>query len=243
MSTLLLRLEGPMQSWGTQSHFERRDTGLEPSKSGVIGLLCAALGRSRDEPMDDLASLRMGVRVDLPGVMKVDYQTVGGDHRGNEDAYGVATFDGSKRRTVQTWRSYLADASFLVGLETTNQAPHALLVKLDTALRAPVWPLFLGRRSYAPAAPVLLPDQPPWGPSLRTGSLLDELKGYPWPKDQERELRFVLESPHTETGESRMDVPVSFAPLNRRYRLRYVETLFLPRGDVPFLEDLEAQRE
>ena len=49
MSTLLLRLAGPMQSWGTQSRFTIRDSGLEPSKSGVIGLLCAALGKPRTE--------------------------------------------------------------------------------------------------------------------------------------------------------------------------------------------------
>ena len=47
MHTLLLRLEGPLQSWGTSSRFPQRDTGFEPSKSGVIGLLCAALGKPR----------------------------------------------------------------------------------------------------------------------------------------------------------------------------------------------------
>ena len=47
MSTLLLALEGPLQSWGTSSRFSERGSGLEPSKSGVIGLLCAALGRRR----------------------------------------------------------------------------------------------------------------------------------------------------------------------------------------------------
>ena len=31
MSVLLLRLAGPMQSWGTRSRFSNRDTGLEPS--------------------------------------------------------------------------------------------------------------------------------------------------------------------------------------------------------------------
>ena len=61
--TLLIRLAGPMQSWGTQGRFDVRDTEREPSKSGVVGLLCAALGRDRSEPLDDLASLRMGVRV------------------------------------------------------------------------------------------------------------------------------------------------------------------------------------
>jgi CRISPR system Cascade subunit CasD len=39
MAVLLLRLAGPMQAWGTQSRFVNRDTELEPSKSGVIGLL------------------------------------------------------------------------------------------------------------------------------------------------------------------------------------------------------------
>ena len=67
MNTLLIRLAGPMQSWGTQSRFFTRDTGHEPSKSGVIGVLCAALGWGREAPLDDLARLRMGVRVDRPG--------------------------------------------------------------------------------------------------------------------------------------------------------------------------------
>lgn len=44
MSTLLMRLAGPLQSWGTTSRFDQRDTGKEPSKSGVIGLMAAALG-------------------------------------------------------------------------------------------------------------------------------------------------------------------------------------------------------
>ena len=47
MSTLLLRLAGPMQSWGTDSKFDERRTGREPSKSGVIGLVAAALGIAR----------------------------------------------------------------------------------------------------------------------------------------------------------------------------------------------------
>ena len=46
-ATLLLRLAGPMQSWGLESRFDQRDTGREPSKSGVLGLICAALGKPR----------------------------------------------------------------------------------------------------------------------------------------------------------------------------------------------------
>ena len=49
MSTLLLRLAGPMQSWGTDSKFDVRRTQREPSKSGVIGLVAAALGIPRQD--------------------------------------------------------------------------------------------------------------------------------------------------------------------------------------------------
>jgi len=66
-----------MQSWGVQSRFGVRDTGLEPSKSGVVGLLCAALGRARHEPIADLAALKMGVRVDCEGRLLRDYHTAG----------------------------------------------------------------------------------------------------------------------------------------------------------------------
>ena len=64
MSTLLLRLAGTLQSWGDDSKFEIRRTEKEPTKSGVIGLLAAALGRRRDESLDDLIQLKFGVRVD-----------------------------------------------------------------------------------------------------------------------------------------------------------------------------------
>ena len=73
-----------MQAWDVQSHFTFRLTGLEPSKSGVIGLLCAALGKPRDEAPNDgfptlkeLAALKMGVRVDREGRMRRDFHTAG----------------------------------------------------------------------------------------------------------------------------------------------------------------------
>ena len=75
MSVLLMRLSGPMQAWGVQSRFGVRDTTREPSKSGVVGLLAAALGRPRYAAIDDLAALRMGVRVDREGTLLRDYHT------------------------------------------------------------------------------------------------------------------------------------------------------------------------
>ena len=82
MPTLLLRLVGPMQSWGTTSRFDQRDTGKEPSKSGVIGLLAAAMGIDRENwtDLEPLTHLSMGIRHDRPGMPKRDYQTAAAYH-------------------------------------------------------------------------------------------------------------------------------------------------------------------
>lgn len=227
-ATLLLRLAGPMQSWGTQSHFTRRDTGLEPSKSGVIGLLCAALGRPREAPVADLAALQMGVRVDREGVVQVDYHTAGASPRGSDTNYGVASFGGGHRPVI-SHRAYLASASFLVGLEGTTSEQEALLRTLDVALAQPIWPLFLGRKAFPPAEPVRLPDTPPLGPGLRVATLHDALLEYPWPDDRSSLLRFVFEDASGSGGEIRQDTPVSFVALDRRYAPRFVRTEFHPR--------------
>jgi CRISPR system Cascade subunit CasD len=235
MSTLLLRLAGPMQSWGTQSRFRYRDTGVEPSKSGVIGLLCAALGRPRDAAVADLTDLVMGVRVDREGVMQTDFHTAGGNRGDTGPGYGVARFDGSPPDTVLSYRRYLADASFLVGLEARTAPDEALLRRLDDALAHPVWPLFLGRRAFVPGEPVRLPDAPPLGPGLRPLPLRQALVTYPWPeryvgeRDSPDVLRFVFEDLNGAGGETRLDVPVSFAPLDRRYLPRVVVTERHPR--------------
>jgi CRISPR system Cascade subunit CasD len=230
MSTLLLRLAGPMQSWGTQSRFSIRDTGMEPSKSGVVGVLCAALGKPRIEPVDgfptlaELASLRMGVRVDRPGTLRMDYHTAGGTHRVGE-SYGVAHADGSRPSAVTSRRYYLADADFLVGLEGNA----GLLRLLDTALARPRWPVFLGRKSFLPSPPICVPDTDPWGPRLREGCLEAVLTNYPWlgelsPRRREERpsrLRLVVDSEEP-TDEFRADCPLSFA--ERRFAARYVKT-------------------
>ena len=229
MSTLLLRLAGPFQSWGTQSRFSVRDTGREPSKSGVIGLLCAALGRPRTEPLDDLAALRRGVRVDQEGALQRDYQTAGGTHRRDEE-YGVAHADGGTGGTVTSARYYLADADFLVGLAGSGQDQEALLRDLDDALARPIWPLCLGRKAFVPGVPVRLPDQAPNGPGLHREALREVLQRHHWPERAGgARLRFVFETEPTVTAELRADVPISFAPGARQYATRAVETMFLER--------------
>ncbi|MDT0266721.1 type I-E CRISPR-associated protein Cas5/CasD [Streptomyces sp. DSM 44915] len=75
---LLVRLAGPLQSWGLTSRFARRDSHSRPTKSGVVGLCAAALGLDRAEPLGELAAVLFGVRADHPGTPLRDYHTVGG---------------------------------------------------------------------------------------------------------------------------------------------------------------------
>jgi CRISPR system Cascade subunit CasD len=227
MHTLLLRLAGPMQSWGTQSRFTERDTGLEPSKSGVIGLICAAMGRDRWAPVDDLARLRCGVRVDREGVMRADYQT----------AMNVVKADTSRPKqdeAVVSTRYYLADADFLVGLEGEDTA---LLSEIEAALRAPRLQLFLGRKAFVPSRPVYLRNG-----GLREGTMLAEaLKGEPWrPRtgDPERwespaSLRAVLEAEPADGSERRADQPVGASFASRRFLPRYVMAISWTVGEPP----------
>ncbi len=222
MAVLLLRLAAPMQSWGTQSHFSVRETGLEPSKSGVIGLLCAALGRPRTAAVDDLAALRMGVRVDREGQMMMDYHTAGA----GEDGFLRADGKVEKKNVIVSHRYYLADAVFLVGLE----GEEALLRHLHEALRAPVWPLYLGRKAFVPGCPVWMQG------GLRTDESLEEaLERYPWlgsawQKKPPERLRLMIEE--QDGYEIRRDHPVSFDPLRRRYLLRRLRVTFVPRPHV-----------
>lgn len=203
MNVLLLRLEGPMQAWGVQSRFGVRDTGREPSKSGVVGLLAAALGRSRDASIDDLAALRMGVRVDREGTLLRDYHT----------AQNIYRAKGGIKETELSTRYYLADAAFLVGLE----GDKGLLTTIHSALRNPQWMLFLGRRAFVPGEPIWLPN------GLREGNLEEHLHpaSTPWLKGEPRTYPLVRMIIEDKTGsEVRTDQPISFE--HRRYAPRWV---------------------
>lgn len=222
MPTLLLRLAGPMQSWGTTSRFDQRDTGKEPSKSGVIGLLAAALGIDRENwtDLEPLTQLKMAVRHDRTGVLKRDYQT----------AQNIISADRSKvHETAVTTRDYLADAVFLVGLEGEDRA---LLERAHAALQNPVWPLALGRKSYVPSESVWLEG------GIKDEPLLEALAAWPWIASPRRyepvpERLLVSMESQDSSGALRMDQLLSsFA--ERRFGARYVraEWVDLQREDA-----------
>lgn len=205
MATLLMRISAPMQSWGTQSNFSHRDTGREPSKSGIVGLLCAALGRPRSESISDLSALRMGLRVDQPGTIQRDYHTAG-----QGGYYKVG--GGIGKNTILSERYYLADAKFLVGLE----GDRALLAELQDALKQPTWFLFFGRKAFVPAERVWLPD------GLCDDDLEAALRQYRFlGADKEtKRLRLIVED--VEGSIVRSDQPTRLAFRSRRFLPRYL---------------------
>lgn len=199
-ATLLIPLVGPLQAWGVDARFDLRQTGAEPSKSGVLGLCCAALGRDRSEPIDDLAALLFGVRVDQEGLLSRDFHTA-------KEVIGASD---SKLRTVVSNRWYLAHAAFLAGL----QGPPALLSSIHKALQRPHWALVLGRKSCPPSVP-------PGSGEVVNQPLFEALVAYGPLVEKVTQFRMVLEDPLG--AQSRPDQPL--APFSeRRFGLRRVTT-------------------
>ncbi len=216
MPVLPLLLEGPMQAWGTQSRFTERDSGIEPSKSGVIGMICSAMARPRGADISDLAGLRMGVRVDREGTPERDYHTV----------LGVPRADGSgEEATLPSNRYYLADPCFVVFLEGEER----ILSEVSLAFRDPKWLPFLGRKSFPPSSPIES------GIGIQDGTVESCIRLVPWlgrasDRQWTPKIRTVTDCA-PEEGEPRFDVPLSF--LDRKYGQRYVKTDWIALSDLP----------
>ncbi|WP_174250579.1 type I-E CRISPR-associated protein Cas5/CasD [Streptomyces globosus] len=209
MSVLALRLAGPLQAWGSSARFARRTTETAPTKSGVIGLLAAALGRPRNADLSDLAALSFAVRIDQAGTRVRDFQTA--RHTDTGKAMPVSE------------RFYLADAVFVAAVAGDD----ALVQDLHAAVRAPVHLPYLGRRSCPPQGPVDLEivraaDDP--------AAVLREApwQAAAWHQERHRSrpsVRLTLlaeAAPGDPHGTALRDQPLSFAPSHRRYALRTV---------------------
>ncbi|MCI9887756.1 type I-E CRISPR-associated protein Cas5/CasD [Micrococcales bacterium 31B] len=211
MKTLILLLAGPMQSWGSRSRFTRRETEEMPTKSGIIGLLAAAKGMRRSDPIEELTGIRLAVREEQRGRLERDFQTAI-----NRDGKSMPLTD----------RFYLADARFTAYVESENDE---LIEGLSEALIRPTFPLYLGRRAFAPSAPVLLRAQ--------QGGAMEAARSEPWRASTwHKNLWRYRARPHVELrvqadadvlgihGPTRVldDFPLSFNMEHRRYRARAV---------------------
>ncbi len=223
-NTLFLRLEGPLQSWGDNSKFVIRRTHEAPTKSGVLGLICCAMGVPRQAApcrLRELNELRMGVRIDRAGTRWWDYHTVGAK-------IGILKADGKgiKRtgsrkddpiETLITRREYLCDASFLVALHgDTGQ-----IADVRDALSNPTWPVFLGRKSCPPAARIFEAEGnfPDLQSALRARPWRPRLSGDAGARDKRVRRRCLIEwrpsddePAAPEDAEVWYDAPKSFDP-------------------------------
>jgi len=207
MGTLLLRFAAPLQAWGSSSRFNKRRTEREPTKSAVIGLVASALGKRRNESINNLLTLDFGVRIDQPGRLVRDFQTAQMEDKGH---------------TFISHRDYLADAVFVVALESDDRLS---LEKLEQALKNPVFPLYLGRRSCPPVGQLVL--------GIRDLPLSDALEQEKWQaamwyrRKQPKKLwlEVVRDAQVDEQGTFfRRDVPISFGQEYRQYGFRSISS-------------------
>jgi len=229
MHCLVLRLAGPLQSWGSRSQFNRRETDAEPTKSGILGLLAAAQGRRRSDPIEDLLGLHLGVRTDQPGSLLRDYHTVS-DHRGRPLLSAAVTGKGLQKPTSPakavhvTARFYLQDAVFVAAVG----GPADVVAPLLDAVRRPAFPLALGRRACVPTQPLVI-DSPSPG-NVWPGDPLTVLGNVPWQAEPGRRrtaprtVYLAVTVDDTAGNEVRTDVPRTFDPAGRSYATRPVQS-------------------
>ena len=169
-----LPLEGPLREWELETQYGRRNSGLMPTKSAVLGICCAALGISRgsDEEAEFLvqsARTRL-LAVAVPRILNfgewqnelsvrriTDYHTVGGAYDRDDPAQrphipvtAERKLKGQTKQTVLTWRQYLCDSHFVAILS----GQRSLIECAGKALADPVWGIWLGRKACIPTAPI-----------------------------------------------------------------------------------------
>lgn len=166
---ILLWLEAPIQSWGFDSKFGRRDTLNFPTKSGILGLVCCAMGATGEQVklLKEFSELKQTVisyvraKKDKNGnIIKTprepllhDFQMIGSGYDNKDPwqsllipktAEGKPAVGGG---TKLTHRYYLQDAVFAVILEV----PNSLAEAVSEALQNPVYDIYLGRKCCVPS--------------------------------------------------------------------------------------------
>lgn len=151
---LALLFDAPLQSWGYQSKFDRRTTASFPTRSGILGMICAAMGIDREDAisLSQFSDVTINVYTLNQKGRMVDYHTVGAAYdKKTQKQYIVPKANGGTGQTVVTYREYLQDATFGVFLSGAKN----IIEEIEAALRYPKWGIWLGRKSCVPATPVV----------------------------------------------------------------------------------------
>jgi CRISPR system Cascade subunit CasD len=245
---LLMRLYGPLASWGEIAVGEVRHSAVHPSRSALLGLLGAALGieRDNDAGQQSLArGYRFGIKLECVGSPMRDYHTIQSGLASRKVRFLTRRQEllADKVDTILSGREYRCDSMALVAVEALGAAPHSL-EQLAAALRQPHFPLYLGRKSCPPAlplAPRLIQSR-----TLREaldaeghGSLLGLLDRDPakaWPTSMDR--RFMRPGQTRYYWEDGMEagMPSSFDTVRHDQPLSRSRWQFAPRRERVFID-------
>lgn len=228
---VLLWLEAPLQSWGFNSRFGRRETCDFPTKSGLIGLVCCAMGAggAQTELLAEFRGLDLCVNAyekekktgrDTPGQLE-DFQMVGSGYDDSDKWQNLMIpkkDDGKKpvgSGVKLTYRYYLQDKAFAAALEV----PQSRAEEIAAALVNPVWSIYLGRKCCVPTEQVF---QGAYSTQQEALSYAEKLAK----KKELSRIFTVKDGEFEDEGEifSLSDVPLSFGE-TKRYESRYVTVI------------------
>ena len=203
---LVLRLEGPLQSWGENAKWDFRDSSTMPTKSGIVGLLGCAMGEERgSQVLLELArSITVAVRADRPGAKFVDFQTVQGDPL--MAATGKPKTTGN---TILSPHAYLQDASFTVFINTSPEWQQRII----SALENPKWCMYLGRKNCVPSRPIL-------ADRMEAADLMEALREYPPAERAGKTMTYECE--HPDSTAASIQRPDDLIGTSRQFQLRRV---------------------
>lgn len=232
---VLLWLEAPLQAWGHDSRFGRRDSLDFPTKSGVLGLICCARGAGGEQRewlaawVDADMQLAAYVPQDRKGQAVArqpllrDFHMVGAGYNLSDPWQALLEprkADGTARTsagggTKMTYRYYLQDMAYAVALEV----PAALATETQEALQAPAWDLYLGRKNCVPTEFVFQGLFDSADAALAHGAELAEAKKRAWAFRVQQGAQ-----PDADEVIIVNDVPLQFGP-HKQYRDRRVSII------------------
>lgn len=198
-----------------------------PTKSGLIGLLAAAKGLRRQDPLEELLELRLAVRTDQPGTLLRDF------HTAHHPVTGLSM--------PLSERYYWADAVFTAYVGGRDE----VISGLYEAIANPAYPLFLGRRACVPQGRV--------GLGVHPEPMDQVIAAMPWQAGQPCQERTKLPAvtldvqadvgvlPGLTAHRQLQDAPMTFNPERREYAVREVVDTTIEVRNPMWVESVGAK--
>lgn len=232
MKTILLKFAGPMQSWGTNSHFNIRKTDYYPSKSAIVGMILGAMGIRREESepyLEKLNNIDFAVRIDQKGSLLKDL------HVAKRAAKRAA-----KEDMYLTERYYLEDYVCIVAFGSYD---HSMIDEISNALKNPYFQPFMGRRSIPLTYDFFI--------GIYEKNVVDLLKKHKWEaaewykrKNRKKEYystRIILDADLCEEKRKykRRDRAITFSQKKRKFGFRYETSIPVYLENPEYIEKTE----